>query len=205
MQKIIDYLKRKYNPASIILYGSYSDKTNNLNSDFDALVISLDHEQFHDTSFVDGIELDVFVYPVSYFEGEFNCDDFVQIFDGKIVLDNGNFGKNIRKKVISYIESRPKKSKSEIGADVDWCTKMLGRAKRNDAEGMFRWHWVLIDSLEIFFDVLGEAYFGPKKALKRLNEIDPIGFDLYKQALESFDIISLENWIMYIKSKVTTA
>ena len=52
---------------------------NNLNSDFDALVISYDHEQFHDTSFVNDIQLDVFVYPASYFDGEFDCNNFIQI------------------------------------------------------------------------------------------------------------------------------
>mgnify|MGYP002508212092 CR=1 FL=1 len=44
-----------YSPLSIILYGSYANGTNNLNSDFDALVISHHHEEFHDTSFVNGI------------------------------------------------------------------------------------------------------------------------------------------------------
>ena len=67
MEQIIEYIKRNYNPISIILYGSYANGTNNLNSDFDSLVISYDHEQFHDTSFVNGIQLDVFVYPVSYY------------------------------------------------------------------------------------------------------------------------------------------
>ena len=62
MEQIIEYIKQNYNPISIILYGSYANGTNNLNSDFDSLVISDSHEQFHDTSFVGGIQLDVFVY-----------------------------------------------------------------------------------------------------------------------------------------------
>lgn len=77
LEKIIEYIKQKYNPLSIILYGSYANGTNNLNSDFDALVISYDHEQFHDTSFVNDIQLDVFVYPASYFDGEFDCNNFI--------------------------------------------------------------------------------------------------------------------------------
>ena len=52
LEKIIEYIKQKYNPLSIILYGSYANGTNNLNSDFDALVISYDHEQFHDLSLI---------------------------------------------------------------------------------------------------------------------------------------------------------
>ena len=34
LEQIIEYIKRNYNPISIILYGSYADGTNNLNSDF---------------------------------------------------------------------------------------------------------------------------------------------------------------------------
>ncbi|MBR5774458.1 MAG: nucleotidyltransferase domain-containing protein, partial [Clostridia bacterium] len=37
MEQIIEYINQKYNPISIILYGSYADGTNNLNSDFDSL------------------------------------------------------------------------------------------------------------------------------------------------------------------------
>ena len=96
LEQIIEYIKQSYNPISTILYGSYANGTNNLNSDFDSLVISYDHEQFHDTSFVNGIQLDVFVYPVSYFEGEFDCDDFVQIFDCKIIVDSNERGKALQ-------------------------------------------------------------------------------------------------------------
>ena len=62
VEQIIEYIKNKYSPLTIIVYGSYASGTNNLNSDFDVLVISQHHSQFHDTSFVDGVQLDVFVY-----------------------------------------------------------------------------------------------------------------------------------------------
>ena len=166
MEQIIAYIKQKYNPLSIILYGSYANGTNNLNSDFDSLVISHNHEQFHDTSFVNGVQLDVFVYPASYFNGDFDCNDFIQIFDGKIIADTDEHGKTLQTKVLSYLSNRPKKSKAAINASIDWCIKMLARVKRYDAEGMFRWHWVLIDSLEIFCDIMQHPYWGPKKSLK---------------------------------------
>ena len=204
LEQIIEYIKQNYNPISIILYGSYADGTNNLNSDFDSLVISYDHEQFHDTSFVNGIQLDVFVYPVSYFEGEFDCDDFVQIFDGKIIVDINERGKALQMKVISHMQNRPQKSKAEIDASVDWCMKMFERVKRNDVEGMFRWHWVLIDSLEIFCDLMQYPYFGPKKTLKWMEQNHPIAFAHYKTALEDFSVDSLKNWITYIKNANAT-
>lgn len=200
LEKIIEYIKQKYNPLSIILYGSYANGTNNLNSDFDALVISYDHEQFHDTSFVNDIQLDVFVYPASYFDGEFDCNNFIQIFDGKLIVDNEERGKTLQMKVLSYLRNRPQKTKAETDANVDWCIKMLARVKRYDAEGMFRWHWVLIDSLEIFCDIKQHTYWGPKKALKWMEENHPSAFVCYKNALDDFSINSLENWIAYIKN-----
>ena len=200
MKQIIEYMKQRYNPLSIILYGSYANGTNNLNSDFDALVISDDHEQFHDTSFVDGIQLDVFVYPASYFEGDYDCNDFIQIFDGKIIVDRDGQGKALQAKVLSYLQNRPQKSRAEIDASVNWCIKMLARVKRCDAEGMFRWHWVLIDSLEIFCDVKHHPYRGPKKSLKWMEENHPTAFAGYQTALTDFSMESLENWILYIKN-----
>ena len=200
MKQIIEYMKQRYNPLSIILYGSYANGTNNLNSDFDALVISDDHEQFHDTSFVDGIQLDVFVYPASYFEGDYDCNDFIQIFDGKVVVDRGGQGKALQAKVQSYLQNRPQKSRTEIDASVNWCIKMLARVKRCDAEGMFRWHWVLIDSLEIFCDVKHHPYRGPKKSLKWMEENHPTAFACYQTALTDLSMESLENWILYIKN-----
>lgn len=200
MEKIIAYIQQTYNPLSIILYGSYASGTNNLNSDFDSLVISCDHEQFHDTSFVNGIQLDVFVYPASYFDGSFDCNEFIQIFDGKILVDHDERGKTLQTKVRSYLQNRPQKSKAELDASVDWCVKMLARVRRYDAEGMFRWHWVLIDSLEIFCDIMRHPYLGPKKSLKWMEENHPSAFACYKKALEDFSMDSLANWIAYIKN-----
>ena len=54
--KIIDYLKKTYQPESIIVYGSFADGSANLNSDFDALIIA-GKEKLHDSSFVDALFL----------------------------------------------------------------------------------------------------------------------------------------------------
>ena len=76
---------------------------------------------------------------------------------------------------------------------------MLLRTKRGDAEGFFRWHWLLTDSLEIFCDAAGHPYRGPKKALRWLEEYDPEGFARYQAALSGFRRENLENWISYLE------
>lgn len=200
LEQIIKYIQQKYNPLAIILYGSYADGTNNLNSDFDALVISSEHEKFHDTSFVSKVQLDVLVYPSSYFEQEYDCRDFLQIFDGKIIVDSADIGKTLKANVLTYLQKRPTKTNAEIQANIDWCVKMFERVKRCDCEGMFRWHWVLIDSLEIFCDIMQQPYWGPKKALKWMAETHPEAFAYYKESLQSFSIDSLEDWIVCLKN-----
>ena len=150
--------------------------------------------------FVGDIQLDVFVYPADYFDGAYPCEEFMRIFDGQIITDTDDLGKKLRDSVLTYLENRPKKSPEEIKADVDWCLKMLERAKRGDAEGAFRFHWLLVDSLEIFCDIMHHPYFGPKKSLKWMEEAHPDAFEIYKRALRDYTTDSLEKWVGYIKN-----
>lgn len=202
MKEILDYLLQTYNPSSIIIYGLYADGTNNLNSDFDALVISRDQGMQHDTSFIDKIQLDVFVYPESHFDTRYNCEDFIQIMDGKIILDENNRGKLLKENVLSYIKSLPKKSKEEIFNNISWCEKMLLRTQRLDVEGMFRWHWVLVESLEIFCNSVNHFYRGPKKALLWMENNRPEEFRIYTKALLEMNYESLKNWIDCLKGSM---
>lgn len=199
MQKIIEYIKNRYAPISVIVYGSFADGSNNEHSDFDALAIVKEGEKLHDVSFVGDIQLDLFIYPVSYFEKDFDCAEIIQIFDGKIVLDSGDAGKKLKERVNEYLESLPyKKTAKENREQVEWCKKMLLRAKRRDTEGLFRWHWLLTESLEIYFDLLGKMYFGPKKSIKYMKEHRPEAFEKYSSALEGLDYAALEHWIGFL-------
>lgn len=198
MNSIIEYINRTYSPTSLIVYGSYADGTNNENSDFDALVISGSHENFHDTSFVDGIRLDVFVYPETYIDSAPDPDEFLQIFDGKVIVDSGDRAAQLKNRVCEYIDSLPTKTPDEIKNLVEWCGKMRRRASRRDAEGLFRWHWLLTDSLEIFCDIKKQRYFGPKKTLKWMQQTNPEAYEYYMKALSEFNLDALDDWIMYL-------
>ena len=65
-EKILAYLKETYQPDAIVIYGSFADGSANEGSDFDALVIA-DKGRTHDSSVIDGIVLDVFVYAMETF------------------------------------------------------------------------------------------------------------------------------------------
>ena len=199
MREIVKYIEQTYEPLAILIYGSYADGSNNQNSDFDALVISKSHKVFHDVSFVNGIQLDVFVYPMVYFERAFDCGDFIQLYDSKIILDVNGRGQWLKKQVVDHVDSISNKTPAEIKTQIEWCRKMFQRTKRCDTEGMFRWHWVLVDSLEIFCDAVGHMYWGPKKTLRWMEDAYPEGFAYYKKALNQFETDCLEQWILYLE------
>ena len=196
--EIIRYLKETYSPKAIIVYGSFADGSANAHSDFDALVIA-DHVQRHDASVIGGIPLDVFLEPIDALRAELHPEDFVQIWDGKIVLDTHGIAARLQAQVRVFLERAPKKTADEIEQEIGWCEKMLLRAERNDAEGLYRWHWLLTDSLEIYCDVKGLPYFGPKKALRRMEQSDAEAFRLYAKALSVLERDSLREWVAYLR------
>ena len=118
---------------AVIVYGSFADGSANLNSDFDALIIA-GKEKAHDSSIVDGVVLDVFVYPAETFSADYDPEEFVQVWDGKIVLDEHGIAGQLKAKVLDYIEHLPKKTVTEVAQEVEWPKKTLRLMEKSDAE-----------------------------------------------------------------------
>lgn len=198
MDQILQYITDTYDPVSIIVYGSYADGTNTPHSDFDALVISRSHRQFHDSARVAGVPLDVFVYPQQYFAHGYDPDEFLPVMDGIIVLDSEGNGTALKDRVATHFRTKKSKSADELRASLDWCQKMLTRNLSGTVEGMYRWHWLLTDSLEIFCDTVHQPYLGPKKSLAWMEHHYPEAFALYQAALRDFSEPALTAWICFL-------
>ena len=155
MHDILSYLAAAYDPIAIIVYGSFADGTSNLFSDFDALLVTADGERRHDDRFVDFTQLDVFVHPLSDFQGEYDPAEYARIYGGQILLDRDGVAAALLERVTQWVDSRAKKTQEELDFNVSWCEKMLRRAERTDAEGCFRRHWLLVESLEIYTELRG--------------------------------------------------
>ena len=193
MEQLIAYLRKTYDPVGVICYGSYRDGSQNEQSDFDALVLTRRGNSIHDTSICDGVRLDVFVSPVA---APRDPQDFIQIYDGVILADETGAAAQMLRRVRQYVDEFPKKTAEEKLELKSWCEKMLLRASRTDAEGLYRGHWLLTDSLQIYCEVRDRFYFGPKKTILRMEQEDPEGFALLRSAME--DRIGLQAWINYI-------
>lgn len=199
MQKVIDYLKTKYNPETLILYGSYADGSSNANSDLDALLFADVTEEIHDVSVVDGIQLDVFVYSA---DTVLNPQEYPQLYHSKILFDRNGRGKELCDAVRSGIDQHTVKSPEEIRNDIVWCEKMLARTQRGDAEGFYRWHWVLCDSLEFYCNIRNQFYFGPKKTLLWMQHHDPDAYKIYFAALRCMEYRHLADWVEFLKKEL---
>ena len=101
--------------------------------------------------------------------------------------------------MLEHIAQTPLKTADEIQQELDWCEKMLARTLRGDTEGYYRWHWLLCDSLEIYFDVKQLHYYGPKKALRFVAQTDPEAFRLYSLALKELSREPLSAWVRYLR------
>lgn len=108
-------------------------KNTTLSCGFDALIIA-GKEKAHDSSIVDGVVLDVFVYPTETFSADYDPVEFVQVWDGKIVLDEHGIAGQLKAKVLDYIENLPKKTVTEVAQEVEWCEKTLRLMEKSDAE-----------------------------------------------------------------------
>lgn len=60
---------------------------------------------------------------------------------------------------------------------------MINRAKKGDIEGNFRYHWILVDSLKIYFLIKDLIYLNPKKSLIYLKNNDQLAYKFFDEAL----------------------
>lgn len=195
MESIVAYLKEKYRASSIIVYGSYAEGTQTERSDFDALVLGPTCPYAHDESIVDGVKLDVYVYPRDIFYGEIVVDDFEHLAEGLVVLNEDGMGTWLKNMIANQIASIPAKPDEDIAASLEWCDNMCHRAALGDAEGFFRRHWLLTDSVEIYCDVMGMPFLSPLRVINKMTKADPEAAEIHLRALSTMEQEALEAWV----------
>lgn len=181
IDEVKSYLIEKYHCHSIVLYGSYANNTETSESDVDLICFSDECESKNDTSIFQGVQLDAWIYSTKIME---NSEELLHIREGNIVFDEKGLSNKMLKDINEVFNRGPqKKTHEEKAFLVSWMNKMLRRAGKGDIEGDFRYHWLLVDSLEIYFNLRDLWYLGPKKSLIWLEENDEITYSLFKEAL----------------------
>ncbi len=196
MDAILDYLTNTYHPLAMIGYGSYANGTQNAQSDFDVLLICRSCPCRHDGRVIVGVRLDAVLRTPQEVLDENAPQDLITVHDGVVLLENENhIAQGLIDRVRVYAAAHAVRDADEKRHLRQWSLKMLERAARGDAEGLYRAHWLLTDSLEIYCVMRDRYYFGPKKTIRAIEAQDPAGYALLEGALH--DLSCLQKWTEY--------
>ena len=130
---------------------------------------------------MNNVQLDAWIYSTNEMN---DSAKFLHIKNGTLLLDQRGAGELLLKKIDEIYNKGPEQSDVlEIAFLKKWLIKMQKRSLKGDIEGDFRYHWLLNDSLEIYFKIINQWYLGPKKSLQWLKIHDPKGYKLFSKAL----------------------
>ncbi|MED1863833.1 nucleotidyltransferase domain-containing protein [Fictibacillus nanhaiensis] len=182
LKEIKSYLLKRYDCHTIILYGSYSRGDYTEESDVDLICFSDSvAEDTNEVEFIDGKQLDAWIYPTEKMK---QSEPFLRVHMGEIWVNKKGLAEEFLANIRSTYEKGPKQlTHDEKNFLKSWLKKMLLRSAKNDLEGNYRFHWMLKDSLEIYFELKGEWFMGPKVSFQWLKENDPKAFRLFEHAL----------------------
>ena len=177
-----NYLVNKYGCHLIILYGSYASGDYTVESDIDVVCFADDVGAKNDTTLLRGRQLDAWIYSSDTMN---NIEQYLHISNGKVIFDQRELGSGFLHLIAEQHEKEPEPlGKEQKQFLKSWLQKMLKRSTKGDPEGEYRFHWMLTDSLEIYFKIRGLRYMGPKKSLKWLNQNDTYTYNLFTRALD---------------------
>ena len=201
MEKIIAYLKEKYRLSSMIVSGDYAEESPRADGVFEAIAMGPTSPYAHETGTVDGVKLDVLIYPREIFYGEIALDEFEAAHEGLVVLDTDGMGTWLKRMIAQQIASIPLKPREALEEALHWCRSMAERAAVEDAEGLFCRHWLLTDSVEVYSDVCGEPFLSPKKTMSKMAKRDPEATAVHLAAMGSMGHAELMAWVELLEKR----
>lgn len=191
---ILRYLKESYDPHTIISFGSVARGTYTPESDFDVVVISDTAKLGTDTAEIDGVLLDAFIYNTRDVL-ETTPTELLQIYESKLLLDEKGLGIWLKNNVRQYVQNRQKKTREEKNYLRSRMRKQLRRSEQGGAQGLYRLCWILKDSLDTYFSLRDELYYGPDDALERMQKNAPNDYALYEAAMREPTLAHCRAWV----------
>ncbi|MGB6127348.1 MAG: nucleotidyltransferase domain-containing protein [Psychrilyobacter sp.] len=169
LKDLVEKIKKEYKCKAIILYGSYADGTYIETSDLNIFCIAEVENMIIDTSFFNGIQLDLWICPMDCLNG---YETLGKLNEGKILYEVDNLGTILLEKIKTHVEREFEISSKEKDRLKSWCYKMMSRIEVGDIEGNYKKIWLMNDLLPIYFQMKKRWYLGPKKSFALLKEND---------------------------------
>ncbi len=179
---LIDDLRRAHGAHTIIVYGSRAHGDATPESDLDLAAFAEVAAPSRDARLWNGIFLDGFVYPTTVAEAA-NAD-LLRLCGGRVLLDE----RGLAGRLLEQLAALERQGLAPLAEDEQkmrrvWAHKTLARVRRGDAEAHYRRHQLLVELLKDYFELRGEWFRGPKRALADLARREPTAFALFAEAM----------------------
>lgn len=169
LRSLVEKIKKEYKCKGIILFGSYADGTYTEKSDLNIFCFSEVENMITDTSFFNGVQLDLWICPMDCLNG---YETLGKLNEGKILYEVDNLGTILLEKIKTHVEREFEISSKEKDRLKSWCYKMMSKIEVGDIEGNYKKIWLMNDLLPIYFQMKKRWYLGPKKSFALLKEND---------------------------------
>lgn len=198
LEKATEHMKERYKCHTVFLYGSYQTGDSTSESDVDLIGFSDELDTHNKVETFNGKLLDVWVHKT---EDMKKPADFLKVHRADVLVDDHGLAEEWLTEINSIFSEGPTLLKPKEKQFLkDWLIKMKVRSKKADMEGRYRFHWLVKESLEIYFEMIGRWYLGPKKSLNWLQEHDVEGYRKYDKLLEGpGDRRQLDAWIDHLQ------
>ncbi|WLR47383.1 nucleotidyltransferase domain-containing protein [Halobacillus litoralis] len=198
LEKATMHMRENYKCHTVFLYGSYQTDDYTEESDVDLIGFSDELETQNKVETFSGKLLDVWVHKTEDMEEPAN---FLKVHRADVLVDDYERAKPWMSEIDSIFQRGPASLEPKEKQFLkDWLTKMKIRSRKGDLEGRYRFHWLVKESLEIYFEMIGRWYLGPKKSLNWLREHDEEGYRIYDKLLEGpGDRRRLDAWIDHLQ------
>ena len=193
---IITYLENTYHPRALLVYGSYIRGDFDEYSDFDCMLIVDEKSAKHDSSIINGVQLDCFIFTADEALYE-EPDVFLAAYNSELVIDDGT-GKALRDRVRDHVHEHEKIDEAEKEFISSWFLKTINRMRKGDDEGNYRGVALLWESLADYFLLRDMFYFGSKEAILYLKQNDAKGYDLFHQAITLKSNEKITAWARHV-------
>ena len=171
-------LSEKYQPHTIIVYGSRARGDVSPDSDIDIACFLDQPSVTTDARKFNGCYLDVWIYSTESMNQW--SDEFLKFESAYCVVDQLGLGQQLLEKVKTIIAKGPESLSPEEKRHIKkWVYKMLERAAKNDVEGYYRRTWLQFELLQYYFSLRDKWFLGAKQSLSWLEKNDQTAFRLF--------------------------